>query len=95
MRGGPKGPPLHFHDRKDFTMTTSYDLDIMNADRSARCLKALATYNDEYDVLSNLTDFLADAMHWCCFNDHDFENLLSMARHHFLYESMEQQEGQS
>jgi hypothetical protein len=47
-----------------------------------RCRKALATYSDE-DIYTNLVDFLADAMHWCEINGHNFHDALRIGSRHF------------
>ncbi|MGD9689496.1 MAG: hypothetical protein AB7K52_07180 [Phycisphaerales bacterium] len=65
----------------------------LNRERAARCLAVLFSYTD-FDPMTNLIDLLADAMHWCRFNDRDFEWALSKARDHFRMEIIESGGGQ-
>jgi hypothetical protein len=58
-----------------------------NAQRIDRCAKALANYDEDADVDTNLTDLLADAMHWCRDKDRDFRHLLAIAEDHFNAET--------
>jgi hypothetical protein len=58
-----------------------------NAQRVERCAKALANYDEDADVDANLTDLLADAMHWCREKDRDFRHLLAIAEDHFNAET--------
>jgi hypothetical protein len=58
-----------------------------NAQRVERCAKALANYDEAADVDTNLTDLLADAMHWCRDKDRDFQHLLEIATEHFNAET--------
>jgi hypothetical protein len=53
-----------------------------NQERAQRCGDALTTYSDD-DLAANLIDFLADAMHWCYFNDYAFHEALHSAHMHF------------
>lgn len=55
---------------------------LTNEQRSERCCRAIATYSDD-DPRTNLIDWLADAMHWCTCNDHDFADVLDTAQMHF------------
>jgi hypothetical protein len=50
--------------------------------RSDRFADTIAAYSDD-DPYTNLGDCLADAMHWCHRNDHEFEDALATARMHF------------
>jgi hypothetical protein len=57
---------------------TAYDLFGQgNSSRVERCQTALAEYDQD------LTDLLADALHWCRANGQDFDALLATARTHF------------
>ncbi len=58
--------------------------------RLTRCLRALAAYTDS-DEVANLVDFLADAMHWCRAESHDFWVLLDTAEDHFKMEVLEEE----
>ncbi|MCA9281072.1 MAG: hypothetical protein H6812_10630 [Phycisphaeraceae bacterium] len=60
--------------------------DFTNDDRAARCERALAVYNDEYDTASNLIDLLADARHWCDRSGRCFGDLDRNAHSHYLAE---------
>jgi hypothetical protein len=69
---------------------TAFQTDrISNAERAERARKALANYNDEYDLIANCVDFLADLQHYhnhaCAVaNSHPtFEDVLETARQHF------------
>lgn len=53
-----------------------------NAHRIERCNKAIVGYSDDLPE-SNLIDLMADAMHWCKANGHDFDKKLELARTHF------------
>lgn len=55
---------------------------LSNRERAIRCLQALKAYSDD-DTLTNLVDFLADAMHWCHVNGHSFRDCLDTALMHF------------
>ena len=59
---------------------------ISNVGRADRCERALATYNDEYDVHSNLIDFLADARHWCDRHGKSHAQFDRVAYQHYLAE---------
>jgi hypothetical protein len=65
-------------------MTQSHD--ITNADRANRCNAALTAYNDDYDNVANLVDFLADARHWCDVHGLSFGDLDRIAYQHYLEE---------
>ncbi|HEY4313337.1 MAG TPA: hypothetical protein VGN12_28060 [Pirellulales bacterium] len=58
-----------------------------NARRVERCAKALDDYDEDADVDTNLTDLLADAMHWCRDKERDFRHLLEIAEEHFHAET--------
>ncbi len=58
--------------------------------RRIRAEQALATYSDD-DPATNLVDFLADAMHWCRAEGHDFADLLGTAEMHFQEEFFEEE----
>jgi len=55
---------------------------LTNQGRSARCGKTIAANSDD-DSFTNLTDFLADAMHWCHINKRCFDDALDTALMHF------------
>ena len=55
---------------------------LSNQERAARCQQAIAAYSDD-DAHTNLVDFVADAMHWCHVNGHDFRDVLDTALMHF------------
>lgn len=57
-------------------------------DRVLRVEKALGDYTDS-DEIANLTDLLADAMHWCRHRGESFERLLGTAQMHFSCETNE------
>lgn len=69
-------------------MTHSHD--ITNADRAKHCEEVLARYNDEYDIVANLIDLLADARHWCDRNSQCYGDLDRIAYHHYLVELEEE-----
>ena len=57
--------------------------------RSLRCEQALkSSYYD--DPVTNLIDFLADAMHWCKCNGTDFQEVFDIAERHYESETIEQ-----
>jgi len=62
------------------------DTDITNAERAKRCEAALECYNDEWDLLANLIDFLADARHWCDREGKCYGDLDGLAHRHYLAE---------
>jgi len=57
-----------------------------NDKRAKRCASAIRKYNDDWDEKSNLTDFLADARHWCDRNGQCFGDIDRMAYQHYLAE---------
>ena len=57
-----------------------------NRRRAARCLKALRRYDSDGSPYTGLIDFLADAMHWCRLEGHDFHGLLDRASEHYAAE---------
>jgi hypothetical protein len=57
-----------------------------NRRRAARCLKALRRYDSDRSPYTGLIDFLADAMHWCRHQGHDFPGLLDRASEHYAAE---------
>jgi hypothetical protein len=61
---------------------------LSNQQRSDRFVATITTYSDD-DPYTNLGDCLADAMHWCHLNDHEFEDALDTARMHFDAELLE------
>ena len=58
-----------------------------NEDRAKRLEEIMPLYPE--DQHTNLIDLLADTMHWCNFNDVDFDDVLLTARMHFEAESNE------
>ena len=58
-----------------------------NENRANRLDNILPLYPD--DQHANLIDLLADTMHWCNFNDVDFDDVLRTVRMHFEAESNE------
>jgi hypothetical protein len=67
-------------------MTESPESEFTNADRAERCQAALESYNDEYDIIANLIDLLADARHWCDRHEKSFAELDHTAYQHYLGE---------
>lgn len=69
---------------------------ITNAERADRAHRALQAYNDEYDVIANAVDLLADLQHYCHIahaqdgNHRTFDDLLNTARGHFNAELHEE-----
>jgi hypothetical protein len=57
-----------------------------NRARAAHCLKALRRYGTDSSPYTCLGDFLADAMHWCRLEGHDFQHLLDRASQHYAAE---------
>jgi hypothetical protein len=55
---------------------------LSNQDRAIRCEQAISAYSDD-DTYTNLVDFLADAMHYCHFHGHSFNDALDTAVMHF------------
>jgi hypothetical protein len=55
---------------------------LTNHERAIRCQKAIAAYSDD-DTYTNLVDFVADAIHWCSLNGHNFTDALETAVIHF------------
>jgi hypothetical protein len=55
-------------------------------DRVLRVEKALGDYTDS-DEIANLTDLIADAMHWCRHRGQSFDELHATARMHFEHET--------
>ncbi len=62
---------------------------LSNQRRSERFADSVARYSDD-DLYTNLGDCLADAMHWCHLNDHEFEDAIETARVCFDAESFEE-----
>ncbi len=58
----------------------------LQPDRVLRCERALHDYADS-DEAANLTDLLADAMHWCRRKGLSFDRSLTSARMHFDHEA--------
>jgi hypothetical protein len=59
--------------------------DFLMPERIMRCEKALEPYTDSDDA--NLTDLLADLMHWSKRKGHPFEQALDTARMHLIHET--------
>ena len=68
------------------------DLPIPNAERANRARKAIAGYNDEYDLTANIVDLLTDLQHYCNITHAveirhpTFDELLETSRNHFRAE---------
>jgi hypothetical protein len=58
-------------------------------ERSLRCELALKRSYDD-DLVTDLIDFLTDAMHWCRCNGTDFEQVFDIAERHYQSEIIEQ-----
>lgn len=54
--------------------------------RADRCEKALCEYGDAENAETSLTDFLADARHWCDEHGHSFADLDRLAYQHYAAE---------
>jgi hypothetical protein len=61
-----------------------------NSERGRRIERVLEYYGDD-EAPTTLTDFIADAMHWCRIEEHDFQSILTMAQMHFEVEVSEQE----
>ena len=61
-----------------------------NRSRAARCLKAMRRYGSDDSPYTGLIDLLADAMHWCRQQGHDFPGLLDRASEHFSAEVLDE-----
>jgi hypothetical protein len=59
---------------------------LSNQERAVRCQQAISAYSDD-DNYTNLVDFLADAMHYCLLQGHNFHDALGTAVMHFDAES--------
>jgi len=59
---------------------------LSNQERAIRCRQAITAYSDD-DSRTNLVDFLADSMHWCQLDGHDFRDAIDTAQMHFNAES--------
>jgi hypothetical protein len=58
--------------------------DLTNEDRAVRAVTALKQYMDEdFDEPTNITDLLADLMHFAAQQDIDFDRCLETAEIHF------------
>ena len=62
-----------------------------NSLRAVRLERVLARYHCNEDLQANLTDLLADAMHWCDFTGGDFHIALAQACRHYIHELNDQQ----
>jgi len=58
---------------------------LTNQNRATRCERVLSAYSDD-DAFTNLTDLLADAMHWADATGQDFHYALCLAGKHYLAE---------
>ena len=67
-------------------MTDTDEDEITNAERARRCQTALKDYNDEWDIDSNLIDFLTDARHWSDLEGKDYAQFDRIAYQHYLVE---------
>jgi hypothetical protein len=61
-----------------------------NQKRAARCEQVLNAYSHD-DSFTNLTDLLADAMHFCDTTSQDFHYALCLAGKHFVAELNDEQ----
>lgn len=73
------------------------NLDITNADRIARAENTLVYYSfekgeakEDSDQRTDVVDLIADLMHLCEKNGHVWDNITSIANHHFTDEQEEQ-----
>jgi hypothetical protein len=58
--------------------------DLTNEDRAVRAVPALKQYMDaDFDEPTNITDLLADLMHYAAHQDIDFDRCLETAEIHF------------
>ena len=63
----------------------------INLSRAKRCAKTLRRYGTDDTDPGCLTDFLADARHWCDQHGHSFGDLDRIAHDHYLAELNDQQ----
>ena len=63
---------------------------LTNQKRATRCEQVLIAYSDD-DDFTNLTDFLADAMHFCDATGQDFHFALCLAGKHYVAELNDEQ----
>jgi hypothetical protein len=61
-----------------------------NQKRATRCERVLSAYSDD-DAFTNLTDLLADAMHWADATGQDFHYALCLAGKHYVAELNDEQ----
>jgi len=65
-------------------------MNLSNQKRATRCELVLNAYSDD-DAFTNLTDLLADAMHFCDATGQDFHYALCLAGKHYIAELNDQQ----
>lgn len=63
---------------------------ISNQKRATRCEGVLTAYSED-DAFTNLTDLLADAMHFCDATGQDFHYALCLAGKHYVAELNDEQ----
>jgi hypothetical protein len=63
---------------------------LSNQKRATRCERVLNAYSDD-DAFTNLTDLLADAMHFCDATGQDFHYALCLAGKHYVAELNDEQ----
>ncbi len=66
-------------------------MSISNRKRALRCGALVAGDGDDL-VEANLIDLLADAMHWCDSNGHDFHFAFAQACRHYIHELNDDQQ---
>lgn len=67
-------------------MTLAFEDDITNRERAERFHAAIRSYNDEWDVDTNLIDLLADARHWCDREGRSYAEFDRLAYQHYVAE---------
>ncbi len=63
---------------------------LSNQKRASCCEQVLTAYSDD-DDFTNLTDFLADAMHFCDATGQDFHYAFCLAGKHYVAELNDEQ----
>ncbi len=63
---------------------------LTNQQRATHCEQVLTAYSDD-DAFTNLTDLLADAMHWADATGQDFHYALCLACKHYVAELNDEQ----
>jgi hypothetical protein len=65
----------------------------LNRTRARRCDRALRDYNTRSETADCLSDFLADARHWCDRHGHSYAELDRQAYSHYIEEVAETRRG--